>query len=488
MADTETSPVPRVIRWLLPSLTQWLWLMVLLILLAQPWRTVMVCSDGDTCMHWRVGEWMLQHHQIIREDVFSYTRSGQPVISKEWLSEILFALAGRAEGLYGQVVLAALVIATTFALLHRQLLREGNDLLTATMVVILAAWAASSHWLARPHAFSFLMIVLWNDALRRYERDRHSARLAVVLATLAMLWVNLHGAFLAGFFILGAYGLGAILERDWDRARTLAAVGLLCAAASLLNPSGYELHLHNLQFLRSTYLTNWLAEYRSSNFQTLGSLGFLTWLALLLLVMALGRPRIPAGGVVLLLSWGYFALFSVRNIPLFATLTAPLVAPSLSEWVRGRWQGFRKRLGGMNLSARGWPVVAVVTLVAVMPRPTSLPAKSWPIDAVEFIRQHPEQFAGNMFNQYAWGGYLMLKLPEHKVFVDGRTDFYGEGLIREFTDTTALNTNWMQALQAHHVSWTLMPADHRLNLAMALLPGWRCVYTDEAAQVFCKIQ
>src|SRR5882672_12640020 len=104
---------------LLPSVSLWLWLLLLVMLLSQSWRTAMVASDGDACMHWRVGDWMLQHRQLIRHDVFSHTRFGAPVISKEWLAEIIFALAGNVAGLTGLALVAALVIATTFALLLR---------------------------------------------------------------------------------------------------------------------------------------------------------------------------------------------------------------------------------------------------------------------------------------------------------------------------------------------------------------------------------
>src|SRR5437870_11890058 len=118
----------RLTRWLLPSVSDWLWLLLLVMLLSQPWRTAMVASDGDACRHWRVGEWILQNRQIIHTDVFSHTRAGQPIISKEWLSEIIFAAAGHRAGLFGLAVVAAVVIATTFSLMHRQLLRAGSDL------------------------------------------------------------------------------------------------------------------------------------------------------------------------------------------------------------------------------------------------------------------------------------------------------------------------------------------------------------------------
>jgi hypothetical protein len=126
-----------------------------------------------------------------------------------------------------------------------------------------------------------------------------------------------------------------------------------------------------------------------------------------------------------------------------------------------------------------------VAVVAV-PRPTEMPAKNWPVAAVEFIRQHPGQFEGNMFNHYVWGGYLAHALPEHRVFVDGRTDFYGESLIRQYNDTSLLHTNWLQALQQYHVDWTLLPTDNRVNLALALLPEWHCVYSNDVATIFRK--
>ena len=481
-------------------MTHWLWLVILLILLAQPWRTMMVSGDGDACLHWRMGEWMLQHKQIIRSDIFSHTRLGQPIISKEWLSEIIFAGAGRLGGLYGLVVVAALVIATTFAFLHHRSLQEtGNDAV-AILVTFIAAWAACTHWLARPHVFSFLLAALWGDALRRFEHGEPARRLFITLAGLTVLWVNLHGGYLAGFITLGAYWLGALIEMILLRAdatkraaarRKLAVLtggAMLCAGASLLNPNGYNLHVHNLQFLRSDYLTNWLAEYASPDFHAPDTRGFLAWLALMFLTLALARPRLsPASGLVLV-TWTYFALYAVRNIPLLVVFTAPIIASALAEaplsWVR-RFSG---RLRDMREISRGGPLVAAIAVIAavVVPRPTEMPVKKWPVEALEFIKEHRSQFEGNMFNVYVWGGYLLHALPEHRVFVDGRTDFYGDELIRQYDDISMLHTNWQEGLQQYNVSWTLLPAEERLNVALALLPGWDRVYSNQVATIFCR--
>ncbi len=481
-------------------MTQWLWLVILLILLAQPWRTMMVSSDGDPSMHWRVGEWMLQHRQILRSDIFSHTRFGQPIVSKEWLSEIIFAAAGRVAGLYGLVVVAALVIATTFAFLHRQLLRETGNHAVAIFVALVAAWAACTHWLARPHAFSFLLAVFWGDALRRFERGESVRRLAITLVVLTLLWVNLHGGYLAGFITLGAYWLGAVVELVRARSdaagrsaaqrklTVLSSIAILCGLASLVNPNGYQLHLHNLAFLRSNYLTGWLAEYSSPDFHAPDSRGFLAWLALTFLTLALARPRVSPASGILLITWTYFALYAVRNIPLLAIFTAPIIASALAETSPAWGRRLSDRLRKIHEVSRGALLVAVIAVVAVVVirRPTEMPAKTWPVAAVEFIQQHPERFQGNMFNEYVWGGYLLHTLPEHRVFVDGRTDFYGAALIRQFDDVSRLHTNWLDVLQQYNVSWTLLPPEEHLNVALALLPRWERVYSNKVATIFCK--
>ena len=499
--DSEPHSSGGVLPWIMPTLTQWLWLVILLILLAQPWRTMMVSSDGDACLHWRVGEYMLDTGHIpIRTDVFSHTLYGQPIVSKEWLSEIVFALAGRAAGLYGLCVVAALLIATSFALLHRQLLRETGSHAVAIFVAFIAAWASCRHWLARPHAFSFLLAVLWCDALRRFDRGESPRRLAITLGVLTLLWVNLHGGYLAGFITLGIYWFGAVIElllaranrAGWSAARrklaVLTGVVALCGVVSLLNPSGYQLHIYNLHFLRSDYLTNWLAEYASTDFHGADSRGFLAWLGLTFLTLAVVRPRLSPASGMLLIAWTYSALYAARNIPLLTIFVAPILATALAEAAPPWARRLSDRLRETHLASRGWLLVSVAAVVAVVavPRPTEMPAKNWPVAAVEFIRQHPGQFEGNMFNHYVWGGYLAHALPEHRVFVDGRTDFYGESLIRQYNDTSLLHTNWLQALQQYHVDWTLLPTDNRVNLALALLPEWHCLYSNEVATIFHK--
>ena len=48
-------------------------------------------GDGDTGWHIRVGQWILAHGQVPRQDMFSFTKPGAPFFAWEWLWDVLAA-------------------------------------------------------------------------------------------------------------------------------------------------------------------------------------------------------------------------------------------------------------------------------------------------------------------------------------------------------------------------------------------------------------
>src|SRR6476660_5274825 len=66
-------------------------------------------SDGDLARHLRHGQYMLEHHALVRADPFSYTPPGKPFVAFEYGSQVAYALASQAGGLPGVAVLAGLL-------------------------------------------------------------------------------------------------------------------------------------------------------------------------------------------------------------------------------------------------------------------------------------------------------------------------------------------------------------------------------------------
>jgi hypothetical protein len=494
-----------------------LWLIFFLGLMLSQWRVVMINADGDACLHWRIGNWMIEHHAVIRADVFSHTRPNAPLISKEWLSEVLFAAAGDALGWNGIALLAAVLIATCLWLLHRQLLTEGIDLLPATALTLLAAAAGTVHWLARPHLFTLLLTVIYTGQLRRFDRGKLGTRpLLWRLVPLMALWVNLHGAFFTGFVITATFFVGNTIslmtrraeQRPAARSKLWGLGSLLigCGLATLLNPNGWQLPAHVLEFLRNPVLAHYTNEFRSPDFHSAAAHGLLIEFAVIALTLLFLRPVMGATDVVVMGAWGLLALLAARNIPVFALVVTPILAKQwqagLANARPGRLLDFYRRLSenvtARNRAADGRATVAVVflALVVVLVKPklvggepvitSDVLSNRFPVAAVQFVAAHPQALHGEMFNDYAWGGYLILTMPAHRVFVDGRNDFYGPDLIREFSSVNTVETNWEAVLRKYGVGWTILPRAHPLNVLFSLRRDWTLAYADDVTAIYAR--
>ena len=503
-------------RWM-PTIGLSLWLIFVLGLMLSQWRLVMINADGDACLHWRIGNWMIEHHAVIRADQFSHTRHGAPLISKEWLSEVLFAAAGDALGWNGIALLAAVLIATTLWLLHRQLLMEGCDVLLATALTLLAAMAGRNHWLARPHLFTLVFAVVLTGIMRRFDRGQLGVRsLFWRVVPLMVLWVNLHGAFFTGLVIIATFFAGnaiGMMTAPSDARRTargkIAQLGWLlvvCALATLLNPNGWRLPAQVVEFLRDPVLARFANEFRSPNFHSVSAHGLLMEFAMIAATLLLWRPRIQPTDVVVTGTWGLLALLATRNMPIFALVITPIFAKlwqaGLGNATPGRWLNVYRRLSDnvtrVNCSADGRATVAMafLALVVVVAKPilvggtpilsTDVLSNRYPVAAVQFIAAHPQAVAEEMFNDYGWGGYLVLTMPQHRVFVDGRNDFYGPDLIREYTSVNTVETNWEAVFQKYGVGWTILPRTHPLNVLLSLGRDWNLAYADDVAAVYAR--
>ncbi len=62
---------------------------------------ILNAGDGDPGRHITAGNLILTTGKISTQDLFSYTMAGAPLVPKEWLSQVLFALVYRAAGLDG---------------------------------------------------------------------------------------------------------------------------------------------------------------------------------------------------------------------------------------------------------------------------------------------------------------------------------------------------------------------------------------------------
>jgi hypothetical protein len=474
----------------MPSVGAVLWIIFFVGLNVTGWRHVAVSADGDPSLHRRLGNWMMENRQVIRFDVLSHTKPGEPFITKEWLSQIVFAAAGNLWDWGGVVLVASLLIATCLWMLYRQMRENDTGVLVSALVTLVTAWACSVHWLARPHLFSHVLVVWFAWQLSRYERGKLSSRgLLWRLAPMMVVWVNVHGAFVYGLVLIGMYLVGGFVARK--ESRSLLLVLAVCGAATLLNPNGWKLPSVVMGFFQPTGLVDMVNEFKSPNFHSAELRGFLSVLGLWGTVLLWGRPRWTVTELLLVGGWGCLALYSVRNAPLFALVSAPVLARFLDDWRKPSWSA-RLRAVEQADNGRGglvWVALACAVVVIGVAHgwwSTESREDRLPVASVRFVKSHAELLRGEMFSTDVWGSYVTWALPERRVFMDSRHEFYGVDFIREYQSVTRVQTNWSSVLDRYGVGWTLMPSGHALNRVLELSEEWKLVNRDSTAEIYAR--
>src|SRR3954471_19113741 len=90
VSDQNTQASQFVLK-LLPSLTDFAFLMPIVFLFGRMEGTKTLLGDCDTGWHIRTGEWIISNHQVPARDFFSFTKSGEVWYAWEWLSDLIFA-------------------------------------------------------------------------------------------------------------------------------------------------------------------------------------------------------------------------------------------------------------------------------------------------------------------------------------------------------------------------------------------------------------
>ena len=499
-------------RWtglLIPSLSDLLFIALIAWLFmstgAHGWQSLLV--DADVGWHIRTGEYILDHHSVPRTDLYSFSKPGAPWYAWEWLTDVLDAVLFRMAGLKGVVLTAGILIVLFATILMRRIVDAGAHLFAALLVTLLSVGSASMHFLARPHVFTLVLLSVSMAIIeadrRGAEADRRGANPARIwwLVPITLLWTNLHGGFLILVALLGLATLGAAIEAwmkkpagaaaEWNPAIRWAKLTAACAAVSLVNPYGWGLHFHVIEYLRSDWIRKVVQEFQSPTFRDENMLQFeaLLFIGLIAAGARFRRAEVIDGLWILFLA--YLSLSSVRHVPVFVTAVGPLLALELTTWWRAGVSGATKNSALGILHQMGnellpgfqrtslWGAAAVVALVVIgkpIPWPTDFPEEIFP---TKLIHAHEQQILhSRVLTTDQWADYLIYLHPEQKVFVDGRSDFYGPKIGDQFLHVMAGAPDWEQVMRQYQFNLALIPADIALAQLLKQRPEWQEVAND----------
>jgi len=490
----------RITSLFLPSISDVLFfaLIAILFMSGSGWSQLLL--DGETGTHIRTGEFILATRSVPVRDLYYFTSPQTPWYAWEWLADVVFAAMYHAAGLKGVVLFSGAIICLAMTLLFRHMVWRGVGVHIGVALSIVAADALRFHFLARPLVFTTLLAVV---ALWILDRDwANPGRGGWVLVPVAVLWANLHGGFLVLIVALVLFAVAALLLRDRVRFWHYGLLGASCTAATLINPYGWQLHLHIWKYLRSDWLVKRVDEFQSPVFRGEGMVKVEIFLFLgLISVLELVRRR-RYQEVLMIVFWAHAALTSVRHATIYVIAAAPPIADQLSRlWQR--WTGSSARgsvMGALrDLEHDMRPAAArtsvwVPAVVAVLA--FSRVGGNWPTDfpptfPTALLARNagllagPERGNARILSPDLWGGYLAYKFyPNRRVFVDGRSDYFGPKVLEDYLSLRSAGDHWEEAAARYGFQFALIPPDWPLARALEQNNNWVLRDQDKVALLF----
>ncbi len=453
-------------------------------------------DDPDIWWHLRNAQYLFQHHQLPRFDMFSFTVAGHPWINHEWLAEIPFYLAWRAWGLLGLKTLEILLLQLIFAGVLYLGWKESENFKAAFVACAFCSFLASVSFGPRTILFGYawlviLLIILQRCRLQRF-RLRGNAPLWVI-PLLFCLWINTHGSWLIGLICFSIVVIAGLVKGTWGRVtaepwtdsqrRRLGFTWLASVAALFVNPFGYRLVLYPFdlafrQKLNIAHITEWVPVNLRDTYGRLAMA-----LLLVLLVSAWLRSRhLALSGVLLALFGLYCGLSYIRFLFLLAVLISPLLAKNLDFLPLYKP---KREVPWLN-------AFAILLMIAAMlyywPRSSALQQsveKKYPVGAFAFLEAHPPQ--GRLLNFYTWGGYMEWNERDIPVFIDGRADIFEyAGVFQDYIDVLS-GDRAKRILDKYGIRYVLFPPDQALTYVLERDPGWKALYRDDVGVLFQRL-
>ncbi|MBI3384750.1 hypothetical protein HY030_00985 [Candidatus Gottesmanbacteria bacterium] len=445
--------------------------------------------DPDLGWHIAYGNYFWQNHKLLTSDIFSWTLADFKWFSISWPYDLLVSLVFPKGEFLALSLIAVAVILLTFCFLVKPFKLSFFWLVMASLVFIFFVQPLASPGF-RVQLFELLFLAVATSLIWSYEKGQ---KVVVWYFPLLMIgWINLHGSFIMGLFLIGSYVVVKNLSSTLNAQQkiVLNLILLLTILAVFINPYGLALFKQIVNYapiLRTTGVNEWQPESIFSD----KWLMLLVWTALLIVIVLKNRrDHFGLYQAVIVLLFAFLGFNSRRMITPYVVVSLPLVL----NFIHGLNFKISKKA---NLMALVIIMSAIVN--GLFNRLPSLHFLKTNLneycqiglhcspEAMSFIKKNPLPKKSLTF--YNWGGYLIWQ-TESRVFVDGRMDQWEKEGFSAFSDhEKILQKDDLDLFNKYNFDAVYIPPTFRLAayLEKQTEQGkWAKVFGDDRAVIFEK--
>jgi hypothetical protein len=511
-AQVERARAVPALRWLLGlfAAESPFWSLMILIvpfaamfitLTVGKWFTGAPLVDFDYWWHLATGNWILDHHRVPTTDPFSWTAGGRNWIAHEWLAEVLLALVVRAGGYAAAIVFtAALVLLGYWRLLTAARWYGMSRRLAFIVTVGLSEmFLRGGVMVVRPQVWTFALFGILLAQIAAHDTGRHVR--SWVLPLLFVVWVNANLTVFLGIAFLGMYAVDLLIRKRLDRRFFLICVA--SGVALLVNYRGPVLIISALRnyFDQNAIWYQVVFEWQHPLLQDHSMLPLFVSVALLPLMLwplIQRRPRIWPALPCLIMLWSSYK--AIRFVPIYGIMLFLFIGWLF--WWRSDVNGVRPAAASQPLvpTSNWWLPVTNIAIVIILLLPVTRASSQYhhdpnafgyPVGATDYLIEHYP--TARIFNDYNYGGYLVYRFSESgtplKVYVDGRTEMYGDAFVRHYFDIAwAQNgpNGWKASFEQEGFTAAIMRTEMAVAPLIAADPDWKIAWVNQDSVLFVK--
>lgn len=383
-----------------------------------------VFLDPDFGWHLRMGE-IIRASGIAKSDPLSYTMPTFGFVDHEWLTNVSISYIYSFFGMWGLAASFSLLafLAVVFSLKKGKVKiadkfhdRIGINKFVPNIVTLLSVSVLLPFFGVRPQVLSwfFLGLVLWL-LFKKWVNSKWRFAMPILI----LIWTNMHGSFVIGVSVLSLF---LFIKLVRTRKLEFSEISVLVASftVTFLNPYGVRLWGEIWMQITDTSLRFSISEWMPAILMV--DFSFISLLVLSVSLIYRYRSKFANEELALFFLVLFSAILSRRHVPLWVIVALPMTTACLNYFydeVKLIKQA-KERLRKVYIYAWVGTLVIFSSQAFFSLRSSYLltEEKYYPASAVTYLKAETQE--GNIFSEYGWGGYLNWKLPQKRVFIDGR--------------------------------------------------------------------
>ena len=437
---------------------------------------VFLRSDPDALWHFSAGKYMVDHHQILTHDVFSWYLAGKYWMSHEWLFEVIIYLY---YSIFSDKYLIIFSLVNVLGLLLLIYYTNKDDIIKNKVFSLF--WLTFSiiigpYIVGRPQLISYILLALTIYLLKDLYDNKDSKKI-YFLPLIGIIWSNVHGGssnliyiYTFIFMICSLFNFKFSKIESSRKSKkqilTYLIIGLICMLTININPHGFKMFLYPYQNLNDSFMVNNITEWRATSLAITEDLFYVGFVFFVFMVMLLSKKKIRLLDFIIFLSVVFLGFRSVR----FWVYTYIVMSYFIYYYVPKRKDdpGTHEIIMILSIALL---VIFAFSFSAIYKKTHKVNISDKMINRIKY--EKPKR----LYNIYDLGGELIYN--DIKVFIDGRADLYSKYNFMDAVNISRLSGDFKERIKYYNFDYFLVNSDFQIQYYLNNSDEYELVYSDK---------